>query len=300
MSVFKAKLNIDGMIDKLKCSVVFRGDLYDPKDPQDSWNPHTSFLSLKVFIALCTMHKMTPCQINFILAYLQAMMRERVFVKFPEHWKAYLPEHVHKYIGRPLLLKKALYGYNYSGKFLYQDQAEFLEAQGLIQSGLPGLWFRHDEDGSLLLFLHYSDDILLAGTNDQKVNEFINNIKGRFDIEVKPTADWYLQTRISQDSEGNMKLDQSRYSKSMVSRFLPNFTDQPTAEELQKYASPAKPLTKFTKDNCPKTKEEVQDLEQEYGFRFVELVGCFNWLSYMCYEEIYAIRKLCKFMNLPG
>ena len=33
MLVFKAKLNIDGM----KYRVVFRGDLYDTKDPQNSW-----------------------------------------------------------------------------------------------------------------------------------------------------------------------------------------------------------------------------------------------------------------------
>ena len=300
MTVFKSKLNIDGMIDKLKCRAVFRGDLYDPADPQDPWNPHASFLSLKVFLALCAMHGMKMWQIDFVLAYLQAQMRERVFVKFPESWKPFLPEHIHKFIGRPVLLKKALYGYNYSGKFLYQDQAEFLESQHMQQSGLPGFWFRRDKDGSLLLFLHYSDDILLAGTNDRHVNGFLNKMKDRFDIEVKPTADWYLQTRISQDSDGNIKLDQSRYAKSMVSRFLPNVTEEPTADEKQKYAAPAKPLTRFTKQDSSQSKEEVKDLELEYGFRFIELVGCFNWLSYTCYEEIFAIRKLCKFMSMPG
>ena len=57
-------------------------------------------------------------QIDFLLAYLQARMRERVFVEFPEAWKAFLPEHLHKFIGRPVRLKRALYGYNYSGRFL--------------------------------------------------------------------------------------------------------------------------------------------------------------------------------------
>jgi hypothetical protein len=36
--IFKCKLDKTGEIDKLKCRIVFRGDLYDPKDPMDSWN----------------------------------------------------------------------------------------------------------------------------------------------------------------------------------------------------------------------------------------------------------------------
>ena len=47
------KLDKDGCVDKLKCCIVFRGDLYDPTDPHDPWNPHLSFLALKEFLALC-------------------------------------------------------------------------------------------------------------------------------------------------------------------------------------------------------------------------------------------------------
>jgi hypothetical protein len=300
MELFKCKLDKDGLIDKVKCRCVFRGDLYDPKDPQDSWNPHASFLALKVFLAICAKMGIFPMQVDFLLAYLQANMRERVFVQFPEPWKQYLPEHLWKYIGRPLLLKKALYGYNYSGKFLYQDQADFLREHGMQESGLPGLWFRRGNDGSLLLFLHYSDDILVAGTSDRELRAFIDALGKRFDIEAKPRADWYLQTRIQQDASKNITLDQSRYSKAMVSRFLPNYSQEPTKEEMDKYDSPVKTTTVFTKNDCSKDREEVTALEEEYGFRYIELSGCFNWLAYTCFEEIYAIRKLCKYMNLPG
>ena len=82
------------------------------------------------------------CKVDFLLAYLQAKMHERVFVKFPESWKKCLPEHLHKWIGWPLLLLRALYGYNYSGKFLYQDQADFLQEEGFTQF-MPGYWIKH-------------------------------------------------------------------------------------------------------------------------------------------------------------
>ena len=299
MEVYKCKINKDGFIDKLKNRIVYRGDLYNPADPQDSWNPHASFLALKVYLALCAKYGIFPLQVDFLLAYLQANMRERVFVLFPEVWKKWLPEHVHKWIGRPVLLKKALYGYQYSGKFLYQDQAEFLMTQGFEESGLPGFWFRK-RNGALILLLHYVDDILIAGTVQRDLMEFVDTLKSRFDTEVRPTADWYLQTRLGQDKDKNVLLDQSRYSKSMVNRFLPNLPLEPTEKEKIKYASPVRVSMKFTRKDCSENKEEVEELEKEFGFRYIELAGCFNWLSYTCYEEIYAIRKLCKFMNLPG
>jgi hypothetical protein len=51
--IFKCKLNKLGMIEKLKCRIVFRGDLYDPQNPLDSWNPHASWFSLRLFCAIC-------------------------------------------------------------------------------------------------------------------------------------------------------------------------------------------------------------------------------------------------------
>ncbi len=208
MAVFQAKLDKDGLLDKLKMRVVFRGDLYQPKDPQDPWSLHASFLGLKLYLADCTREGSYPAQIDFLLAYLQAKMKEQVFVKFPESWKKYLPEHLHKWIGRPVLLCRALYGYNYSGKFLYQDQAEFLKEQGFTQV-MPGYWIKHLKEGTTLRFLHYVDDILLSSTDLKARAEFLEKLKDRFDIESKPYADWYLQTRIAQDKDKNITINQT-------------------------------------------------------------------------------------------
>ena len=48
---------------------------------------------------------------------------------------------------------------------------------------------------------------------------FIEALKERFYVEAKPWVDWYLQTHIQQDKDGNVTLDQMRYSKEMVARF---------------------------------------------------------------------------------
>ena len=300
MDVYRCKLDQNGLLDKVKVRCVFRGDLYNPKDPQDPWNPHANFLSYKIFLADSARRGTYPRQLDFLNAFLQANMKERVFVIFPESWKKYLPEHLHKYIGRPLLLLKALYGYTYSGKFLYQDQAEFLKSQEFEQI-MFGLWIKKMPNGKIIKFLHYVDDILIDSDDPPALDQFLANLQKRFDAEIKPRADWFLQTRVQQDRDKNITLDQTRYAKSMVQRFLPLMANQePTRPDMRKYISPMCTNEDISKEHCSSSKEEVKLLEDEYGFRYIELIGCFNWLSYTCYEELYATRKLCRYMNLPG
>ena len=299
MDVYRCKFDLHGLLDKLKTRCVFRGDLYDPAEPLDPWNPHASFLALKTYLAKCAREGIFPSQVDYQLAYLQADMRERVFVQFPGHWKKYLPNYLHPWIGRPLLLLKALYGYNYSGKFLYLDQAEFLTKNDFEQI-MPGFWLKRLENNKIIMFLHYVDDILVASDDDVAKEMFLAELTTKFEAEVRPLADWYLQTRIQQDKDLNITLDQTRYAKAMVKRFLPNIPEEASASDIKKFESPMRREANLSKEDNSNTKEEVQALEQEYGFKYLALIGCFNWLSYTCYEELYAVRKLCRFMNLPG
>jgi hypothetical protein len=132
------------------------------------------------------------------------------------------------------------------------------------------------------------------------LEEFKKAISTRFDVEIKPNADWYLQARIRQDQAGNIVLDQQRYSKSIVQRYLPNAASEPSLRDLEKYKSPLPTTFKWTKEDNSKSKETVRSLEDEYGFRYIEAVGSLNYLANTATEELFAIRKSCKHMDKPG
>ena len=301
MAVFCTKLDKDGLLDKLKTRVVFRGDLYEPKDPQDPWNPHASFLTLRLFLAFAAKNGTFPMQVDFLLAYLQAKMRERVFVKFPEAWKKYPPRTSPQmdWATAPVVTGFV--------RLQLQRKVPVPGPSGLSPGG--GLctvhaWFLDETLPRRILHQlswHYVDDILIDSNHEASKRAFVNKLKERFDLDAKPRADWYLQTRIQQDKDKNITLDQTRYCKSMIQRFLPLLANQqPTRQELRQYESPMKPGITLLKDDLSKDLEEVADLEREFGFRYLELIGCFNWLLYTCYEEIFCTRHLCRFMNLPG
>jgi hypothetical protein len=97
---------------------------------------------------------------------------ERVFINLPNYWKSFLPPDLAAYCGKPLLLKKALYGYPFSGKRLYEEQEHFMLELGFSQSCLLGLWYKHLENGGLFLILIFADDQLIASTSATAVAEY--------------------------------------------------------------------------------------------------------------------------------
>ena len=109
-----------------------------------------------------------------------------------------------------------------------------------------------------------------------------------------------MQSRIQVDGDKNVSLDQSRYALSMVERYIPNSPPVASLTDKKKYASPLPYDFKWSKADNSKSKKEMHKLEDEFGFRMIELAGSFNYLGYSALEELFAIRKLCRFTSSPG
>jgi Reverse transcriptase (RNA-dependent DNA polymerase) len=289
MEVFKCKLDKDGLVDKLKAHIVFRGDLYRPTTDMDSWNPHASWVALMIYLAICARYDIYPSQLDFVMAYVQVAMKERVPIRFPVLWRKYLPTDLHHLIDVPLLLNKALYGYTYSGKLLYDEQADFMRSQGFRPVELsPAIWIKELEDDGLVNILQYSDDFLVASTCRQAKAHFRTAISKRFDVEWQERADWYLQARISQDSHKNISIDQRRYAIAIVDRYLP-YTEPPTEDTMEKYETPLPKSFVWTMADCSDSPLEVQGLEDEFGFKMRAVIGSLNYLANTAFKELYAI-----------
>ena len=80
MDVYKAKIRSDGSLDKLKLGIVVRGDLQNKKLVGDTRSPTASMRTLKYFLEDATKHKARVHQLDFIGAFLQAKVKNRVFV----------------------------------------------------------------------------------------------------------------------------------------------------------------------------------------------------------------------------
>lgn len=150
------------------------------------------------------------------------------------------------------------------------------------------------------MILHHSDDLLAASHPKHHQLDFIDKLRQRFTIEHQEQADWYLRARIRRDKDGNIYVDQQRYSKAIVNRYLSAADPTPSPQDILKYASPQPTTMVWTKADNSANYEELNNLESEYGIRFIEATGSLNYLSNSHFKAIYTSRKCCKHMHLPG
>jgi hypothetical protein len=162
----------------------------------------------------------------------------------------------------------------HSGKLLYEEQDDFLRSLGLTPCRLqPALWYKNLPKDGLLIVLQYSDDMLSASTDSTEHLQFKTALSKCFEIESNDRANWYLQAHINQDADGNITLDQSRYARSIVERYLPNAPTDASESDLEQYHNPLPTGFKFTKEDCSATDAEVKILESDFGFCVISVAG---------------------------
>ena len=91
MDVYKAKIQSDGSLNKMKLRIVVRGDLKNKEIVGDTWSPTASMRTLTYFLADAAKHKARVHHIDFIGAFLQAKVKNRVFVKLDMRYADYFP-----------------------------------------------------------------------------------------------------------------------------------------------------------------------------------------------------------------
>ena len=103
MDVYKAKIQSDGSLYKLKLRIVVREDLRNKETIGDNWSPTASMRTLKYFLSDAAKNKARFHQLDYIGAFLQANVNNRVFVKLDMRCADYFPEYA-QYFGRALKL----------------------------------------------------------------------------------------------------------------------------------------------------------------------------------------------------
>ena len=240
METNKIKLDQNGNLDKLKVRMCVRGDIQKKLTPEmeDSHSPAAAFRMLRMFMGLAAQLHSCVHQGDVVGAFLQATMRSHVLVILNKYYGVIFPEFA-DYCGKPLLLKKAMYGMTLSGKYWYQDCRDWLKSIGFTECPTCLVLFsRTEKDGSQLWIILYVDDFLYFGTTEKTRKKFELEFGSRFNIEFQGKAHWYLAARINQDKNFNITIDQSRYAKSIVKCYLDPAGVKKIHKRIFKYFAP--------------------------------------------------------------
>ena len=166
---FKANLNSYGGLDKLKARICVRGDM-QIKDLINNWSPTASVRLLKCFLADAIQNKAIIYQLDFIQAFIQSPTKKRIFVILDKEYETFCPQ-LAEHFGRPLRLKKCLYGADFSGKSWYDTLDNFLqENMNFHRSRVEGCLYVYRNENDWIKIINYVDDALYFASND-KVRE---------------------------------------------------------------------------------------------------------------------------------
>ena len=158
----------------------------------DTWSPTASMRALHYFLADAPKYKARFHQLYFIGTFLQAKVKNRVFVKLDMRYADFFPEYA-QYFGRALKLLKSTYGMTNSGKVFAGELTEWLIEAGLIQSQCQmSIYYKYAPDGSKIVVLSYIDDCFYWYTNEDHGKWFDDTLGKRFHVNFLGFAHWFM------------------------------------------------------------------------------------------------------------
>ena len=117
--MYKAKIQSDGSLDKLKLRIVVIEVFQSKEIVGDTWSPTAFIRTLKYILEDAAKCKARVHQLDFIGVFLQEKLKNRVFFKLDIMYTYCFPEYA-KYFEGALRLLKSIYGMNNYGK-LFAD-----------------------------------------------------------------------------------------------------------------------------------------------------------------------------------
>ena len=144
---------------------------------------------------------------------------------------------------------------------------------------------------NIVILAFHVDDCTIVGNTQELIQSYKDKLKNKYLLTDLGTANWLLGVKITRNLEARtLSLSQSSYIDSILTRF--NFTD------LKPFATPMDPSIHFSKDQCPKTPEEVTEMTKiPYRKAIGSLIYC---AVATCPDIAFSMSLLAQYMENPG
>jgi hypothetical protein len=176
--VYKMKTNHLGVVVKYKARLCVRGDIaQEGIDYHETFAPVSRLESIRLFLALTVLWGLQPDQSDVDNAYVNAPLREEVYMTVPTRLKN-VPR------GKVLKLKKALYGLPQSGREWNHNLHDSLVAFGLNRlQGDYGLYIKKKDNGDVMIVSIYVDDIYVASSKKSMNIQFNKYLQTHYSMK---------------------------------------------------------------------------------------------------------------------
>ena len=211
--IFRNKSDEDGVIIRNKARLVAQGyTQIEGIDFDETFAPVARIESIRMLLSLACLYDFKLFQLDIKSAFLNGVINEEVYVCQPKGFEdPNFPEHVY-------LLKKALYGLKQAPRAWYDRLTKYLIEKGFNRGGVDKTLFTKKTTKDIIIAQIYVDDIVFGSTSDNRIAEFISDMKNEFEMSGGGELTYFLGLQVKQNEKG-IFLCQSKYADNLVKKF---------------------------------------------------------------------------------
>jgi hypothetical protein len=166
--IFKIKEDSLKKSKRYKARLVAKGCAQIPGvDYTETFSPVVRYDTLRVLIALATIHNWEMDHVDAVVAFLQGDIEEEIFMELPEGLEVSKERGVDRLVCR---LQKAMYGLKQSGRNWYNKLDENLRKLNLTCANFDNCVYYKIQDNNIVIVAVYVDDLIIFSNSRDLTN----------------------------------------------------------------------------------------------------------------------------------
>ncbi|RVW18006.1 Retrovirus-related Pol polyprotein from transposon TNT 1-94 [Vitis vinifera] len=283
--VYRIKNEHDGS-KRYKARLVVKGfQQKEGIDYTEIFSPVVKMSTIRLVLGMVAVENLHLEQLDVKTAFLHGDLEEDLYMIQPEGFIVQGQENL------VCKLRKSLYGLKQAPRQWYKKFDNFMHRIRFKRCEADHCCYVKSFDNSYIILLLYVDDMLIAGSDIEKINNLKKQLSKQFAMKDLGAAKQILGMRIIRDkANGTLKLSQSEYVKKVLSRFNMN--------EAKPVSTPLGSHFKLSKEQSPKTEEERDHMSK---VPYASAIGSLMYAMVCTRPDIaHAVGVVSRFMSRPG